>query len=160
MPDASTAAPAAQSHHGVEMPPGSPHHKMLLNDRATRWMGAEVLTAEPGHAKIRMRIRPEMTNGFDIAHGGMIFALADTCFAMACNSPEGDDGTVTVASGADINFLKAAKTGDEVIAEAVTLAQAGRSGVYDVVVSRGDDTIAVFRGRSRTIPHRTEEVSN
>ena len=160
MPDASTAAPTAESHHGVQMPPGSPHHKMLENDRATRWLGAEVLIAEDGRAKLRMRIRPEMTNGFDIAHGGMIFALADTCFAMACNHPEGDDGTVTVASGADINFLKSATTGDEVIAEAVRIAQAGRSGVYDVVVRRGEDTIAVFRGRSRTIPHTPKEVTN
>ena len=160
MPDASTAAPAAQSYNGVQMPHGGPYHQMLENDRTTSWLGAEVLLAEDGHAKLRMRIRPEMTNGFDIAHGGMIFTLADTCFAMACNHPEGTDGTITVASGVDINFLKAAKTGDEVTAEAVRVAQTGRSGVYDVVVSRGEDTIAVFRGRSRTIPHTPKEVTN
>lgn len=152
MPDASTPAPTADPASAVPMPPDGPYHKMLENDRATAWMGAEVLVAEEGHAKLRMRIRPEMTNGFDIVHGGMIFALADTCFAMACNSPAGDAETITVASGADINFLKTAKTGDEVTAEAVHVAQAGRSGVFDVVVSRSEDTIAVFRGRSRTVP--------
>lgn len=160
MPEASTASPTAQPDNGVEMAPNGPYHQMLENDRATRWLGAEVLLAEDGHAKVRMRIRPEMTNGFDIAHGGMIFTLADTCFAMACNHPQGTDGTITVASGVDINFLKAAKTGDDITAEAVRVAQTGRSGVYDVVVSRGEDTIAVFRGRSRTIPHSPQEVTN
>lgn|SRR5690625_1563570 len=160
MPDASTAAPAAETHRGPSMPAGGPHHKMLENDGCTRWLGAEVLLAEPGHAKLRMRIREEMTNGFDIVHGGMVFTLADTCFAMACNDPAGDDATITVASGADINFLKSAKLGEEITAEAVRVAQTGRSGVYDVVVSRGEDTIAVFRGRSRTVPRPAQEVTS
>ena len=159
MPDASTAAPAADTHQGLWMPEGGPRHKMLENDRCSRWLGTEVLTAEVGHAKLRMRIREEMTNGFDIAHGGMIFALADTCFAMACNNPAGDDATITVASGADINFMKSAKLGDEITAEAVRVTQTGRSGVYDVTVSRGEDTIAVFRGRSRTVPTPAQEVT-
>ncbi|TLP79049.1 hydroxyphenylacetyl-CoA thioesterase PaaI [Nesterenkonia sphaerica] len=129
---------------------------MLAADRCTQWLGAEVLIADPGHAKIQMTVRPEMTNGFDIVHGGMIFTLADTCFAMACNHPEGDEGTVTVASGADITFLKSARVGDVLTAEAHPVAQAGRSGVYDVVVTRAGETVAVFRGRSRTIPFPQE----
>lgn len=151
MPDASTTAETTSQ--GVHMPPGGPHHKMLETDRCTGWLGAEVLLAEAGHARLRMTVRPEMTNGFDIVHGGMIFTLADTCFAMACNHPEGAQGSITVASGADINFLKTAWLGDTLTAEAAWVAQSGRSGVYDVIISRGEDTIAVFRGRSRTVPH-------
>ncbi|MDS2173669.1 hydroxyphenylacetyl-CoA thioesterase PaaI [Nesterenkonia sp. CL21] len=144
--------PTQLAYEGVIMPDGGPRHRMLETDRCTRWLGAEVLQADPGHARLRMTVRREMTNGFDIVHGGMIFALADTCFAMACNHPDGDDATVTVASGADINFLKTAWLGDELIAEAVEVSRSGRSGVYDVTVTRGDETIAVFRGRSRAVP--------
>ncbi|MDZ5076369.1 hydroxyphenylacetyl-CoA thioesterase PaaI [Nesterenkonia sp. HG001] len=136
---------------GVLMPADGPRHRMLETDRCTRWLGAEVLQADPGHARLRMTVRREMTNGFDIVHGGMLFTLADTCFAMACNHPEGDDATVTVASGADINFLKTAWLGDELVAEAVEISRSGRSGIYDVTITRADETIAVFRGRSRTI---------
>ncbi len=150
MPETTPAA--AATYEGVDMPAGGPHHTMLETDRCTAWLGGEVLLAEVGHARLRMRVRPEMCNGFDIAHGGMIFTLADTCFAMACNDPAGDDGTITVASGADINFLTAAQSGDELTAEARLVSQAGRSGVYDVTITRGQETIAIFRGRSRTIP--------
>lgn len=158
MRDAVTAPSTAPEHAsaGVTMPEGGPHHTMLETDRCTQWLGAEVLTAEEGHAALRMTIRPEMTNGFGIVHGGMIFTLADTCFAMACNHPQGDDGTVTVASGADITFLKSAGIGDTLTAEAHHVAQAGRSGVFDVVVTRDQETVAVFRGRSRTIPSTHE----
>ncbi|WP_328821856.1 hydroxyphenylacetyl-CoA thioesterase PaaI [Nesterenkonia haasae] len=150
---------SASPEQGVAMPPGGPHHAMLETDRCTQWLGAEVLIAEEGHAKLRMTIRPEMTNGFSIVHGGMIFTLADTCFAMACNHPQGDDGTVTVASGADITFLKSARLGDVLTAEAHQVARAGRSGVFDVVVTCEGETVAVFRGRSRTIPTAHEGSS-
>lgn len=140
--NSSTAAPSTAD---------QPRHRMLENDRASEALGIVVLTADPGHARISMVIREDMTNGFDIAHGGMIFALADTCFAMACNHPSLDEGTITVASGVDINFLKPALLGETITAEAVEVASTGRSGVYDVRITRGDDLLGVFRGRSRTI---------
>lgn len=151
MPESSTTAPSTGT-EGVHLSADGPRHRMLETDRCTRWLGAEVLLAEEGHAKLRMTVRPEMTNGFEIVHGGMVFTLADTCFAMACNHPQADEGTITVASGADISFLKAANLGDTLTAEAWRVAQTGRSGIYDVVVTSGEDTIAVFRGRSRTVP--------
>lgn len=156
-PDAaapSTPGVSAQdaSAQGVPMPDDGPRHRMLETDRCAGWLGAEVLLAEPGRARLAMTLRPEMTNGFAIAHGGMIFALADTCFAMACNHPDRDDGTVTVASGADITFLRATRPGDELVAEAVEVARTGRSGVVDVTVTCDDEPVAVFRGRSRTVP--------
>lgn len=161
MPDSPNAAsPAGQTPPappeipapGVVMDADGPHHAMLLTDRCSAWMGIRVLQAEPGHARIAMTVRAEMTNGFDIIHGGMVFAFADTCFAMACNDPAGAQSTITVASGADISFVKAAALGEELTAEATEVTRSGRSGIYDVVVTRGEDTIAVFRGRSRTIP--------
>jgi acyl-CoA thioesterase len=73
--------------------------------------------------------------------------LADTAFACACNS----HGPVTVASGADITFIAPVREGDVLVATAAERARYGRSGIYDVTVRRGDDIVAEFRGRSRTL---------
>lgn len=129
-------------------------HTVLENDRASEWMGIEVIRAERGEAEIRMSVRREMTNGFDIAHGGMIFAFADTCFAMACNDPDSDGAIYTVARGADIEFLKSVKVGEELVARGVVRHE-GRSGLYDITVTRGEEVVAEFRGRSRTLEARS-----
>ncbi len=95
-----------------------------------------------------MTVRPDMVNGHDIAHGGLVFALADTAFACACNS----HGPVTVAAGAEIVFVAPARLGDVLEAEAVERTVFGRTGIYDVTVRRGAEVVAEFRGRS----HRLE----
>lgn len=120
---------------------------MMAADEASRTLGIEVVDHEPGRAVARMQIRPDMVNGHAIAHGGLVFTLADTAFACACNS----HGPVTVAAGAEIVFVAPARLGDELIAEAVERTLFGRSGVYDVTVRRGDDVIAEFRGRSHRL---------
>ncbi|NVM93448.1 hydroxyphenylacetyl-CoA thioesterase PaaI [Arthrobacter wenxiniae] len=133
-------------------------HPILLNDHASEWLGIEVLNLDDGHATIAMTLRPEMMNGFGITHGGMIFAFADSAFALACNSAHGDDGLVTVASGADVTFLAPTRAGQRITAVASRRQQQGRSGLYDVQVIADDGgtptVVAEFRGRSRTIPNR------
>ncbi|BBE22171.1 phenylacetic acid degradation protein PaaD [Arthrobacter sp. MN05-02] len=134
-----------------------PHtHPILEQDRASEWLGIDVDRAVFGEAQISMTIREEMVNGFGMAHGGIIFAFADTCFALACNDPEGDrDGdaaTITVASGADINFVAPAFEGQILTAVGREVSRSGRSGIYDIRVTVGSTLIAEFRGRSRTIP--------
>lgn len=132
-----------------------PDHPILEQDKTSEWLGISVQRAERGHAVISMRVREEMLNGFGIAHGGMIFSLADTCFAMACNDPAGDGSTVTVAQGVDINFISSARLGQVLTAEGREVASTGRSGLYDITVTSEDGTlIAQFRGRSRTVPNR------
>jgi len=89
----------------------------------------------------------------------MIFALGDTAFAMACNPPEGSDETITVASGVDINFIRPGIPGRILTAEATRRQQSGRSGIYDIQIRQstpdgGQEIVAEFRGRSRTIPKR------
>ncbi|MGJ9402916.1 hydroxyphenylacetyl-CoA thioesterase PaaI [Arthrobacter sp. KK5.5] len=149
-----------ESRGSAALPEGArPSHAILENDHAARWMGIEVRRVADGHATISMTLRQEMLNGFGIAHGGMVFALADTAFAMACNPAEGSEDTITVASGVDINFLKAGIPGRTLTAVADRRGQAGRSGLYDIVVRQSvpdgeDEVIAEFRGRSRTIPKR------
>jgi acyl-CoA thioesterase len=127
--------------------PDDPVTGMLAADQASRALGMRLVNCGPGHATIRMTVRPDMLNGHAIAHGGFVFALADTAFACACNS----HGPTTVAAGAEITFVRAAQAGDELEARAVERIRHGRSGIYDVTVWRGPDVIAEFRGRSRTI---------
>lgn len=134
-------------------------HAILENDHAAAWLGIEVHHVADGHARIAMTLRREMLNGFGIAHGGMVFALADTAFAMACNPAGGSPDTITVAAGVDINFLKSGIAGRTLTAVADRRRQAGRSGLYDIVVTQSvpggdDEVIAEFRGRSRTVPKR------
>src|SRR5690606_11712864 len=94
---------------------------------------------------VSMAVRDDMTNGFGITHGGFVFAVADTAFAIACN----EDERVTVAAGADITFLKATRAGAVLRADARRRPRSGRTGGYDVTVADEDgEVVAEFRGRS------------
>jgi acyl-CoA thioesterase len=121
---------------------------MWEGDAASRMLGISILSVAPGSATVSMLVRADMINGWDLCHGGLVATLADTAFAVACNSR----GTVTVASGFDITLLEEARLGDELVAVAQERAVRGRSGLYDVRVTRSSDdaVIAEFRGRSRS----------
>ncbi|MBH5338721.1 hydroxyphenylacetyl-CoA thioesterase PaaI [Streptomyces pactum] len=121
--------------------------RMLDEDEASRRLGIELLDHGPGTSVLRMTVTSAMVNGHRIAHGGYLFLFADTAFACACNS----HGPVTVAAGADIDFVTPAYEGDVLVATARERTRFGRSGIYDVTVVRGDTVIAEFRGRSRTV---------
>jgi acyl-CoA thioesterase len=127
-------------------------HEMWDRDVASRGLGMELVDAADGRATVRMTVRDSMVNGHAMAHGGYLFLLADSAFACACNS----HGPVTVAAGADIAFLAPVRAGDALVATAVERTRRGRSGIYDVTVTRGGDVVAEFRGRSRTVgPERS-----
>ncbi len=122
--------------------------KFRSNEGTGPAFGVKILGARKGYAKLSMVIRKDMLNGFDLAHGGMIFFLADTAFAYACNS----HNVASVALHASITFLSPIKFGEEIVAEAEEEATSGRSGVYKVVVYGGDGRrAAIFEGVSRTI---------
>jgi len=120
-------------------------HQMFAADRASRELGMELLDLGDGTATVRMTVSSSMINGHGIAHGGYVFLLADTAFACACNSR----GVVTVASGADISFVAPVRAGAVLVARAAERVSFGRSGIYDVTVTSGDQVVAEFRGRSR-----------
>ncbi|WP_019546433.1 hydroxyphenylacetyl-CoA thioesterase PaaI [Streptomyces sulphureus] len=124
-----------------------PVRRMFEADTASRHLGIELGDSDEGFAVATMTVTEKMVNGHRIAHGGYLFLLADTAFACACNS----HGPVTVASGAEINFIAPAKQGDELRAVARERTRYGRSGIYDVSIVRGADVIAEFRGRSRAL---------
>jgi acyl-CoA thioesterase len=120
---------------------------MIERDRASAALGMQVLRSQPGDAVVTMRIRDDMLNGFDVTHGGIVFALADTAFAIACN----EDEQITLAAGADITFLKPTTAGQTLTATASVRAKSGRTGLYDVsVTDEAGEVVAEFRGRSHT----------
>jgi acyl-CoA thioesterase len=121
---------------------------MWKDDAATQSLGMQLISVAPGQAAITMTVTDRMVNGHKICHGGYIFTLADSAFAFACNTYN----QRTVAQHCAVTFLASAKLGDKLVARAVERQRAGRSGIYDVAVTREEgNVIAEFRGHSRTI---------
>ncbi len=133
---------------------------MYEKDHASRGLGMALEEIGPGYARLSMKVREDMVNGHAICHGGIIFTLADSTFAYACNS----HNHVTVAQGASIEFLAPGKLGDVLTAIGEERHMAGKTGIYDIRVSNQDGrSIALFRGKSFRIgghlvePHAPEE---
>lgn len=130
---------------------------MWRQDAASAHLGVELEHVAVhdglGHAITTMRVTEQMVNGHDICHGGYIFTAADSTFALACNA----SGSMTVASGATIDFVAPARLGETLRCEAREQARFGRSGITDVVVTRvvDDALVAHFRGRSRALSRTT-----
>ena len=120
---------------------------MWAADAASAALGMRLVELGPGRARVSMVVRPDMVNGHDLCHGGLIASLADSAFALACNSR----GQVTVAAGFEVDFLEPARLGQVLDADAREVALRGRSGLYDVTVRVGDTVVAEFRGRSRSL---------
>ena len=121
---------------------------MHRDDRCSQMLGMTVDESRPGYARLNMPVREEMLNGHGNCHGGMIFTLADSAFAHACNTRN----HVSVAVSCQVEFLVAVTAGEILIAEAVEQFLQGKNGVYDVQVKSSDDTlVALFRGKSRAI---------
>ena len=128
-----------------------PALRMWRVDAASAMLGMQVEHLATGEARVSMVVRPDMVNGHDLCHGGLIASLADSAFALACNS----HGTVTVAAGFTIDLLAPARLGQTLYAEAREVSLRGRSGIYDVTVRADDpadgEVVAEFRGRSRSL---------
>lgn len=121
---------------------------MWSGDRASLWFGMEIIDVDEGRATLALIVDRHHTNGHDICHGGVIFALADSAFAFACNSRN----QKAVAHHNSISYLAPAAFGDRLTATATEIDLSGRSGLYDVMVTRQDgQTIAAFRGASRLL---------
>lgn len=121
---------------------------MYAQDHASQALGMRILEVRPGYARLSMTVREDMVNGHKLCHGGLIFTLADSAFAFACNTYN----SVTVASAANVEFLLPARLGDELTATAEERSRSKRTGVYDVVVrNRQGESVALFRGRSHEL---------
>jgi acyl-CoA thioesterase len=121
---------------------------MYAQDRASQALGMRILEVRPGYARLAMIVREDMVNGHKICHGGLIFTLADSAFAFACNTYD----VVTVASSGSVEFLLPTRLGDELTAIAEERSRSKRTGVYDVAVrNQQGECVAMFRGRSHEI---------
>ncbi len=119
--------------------------RMYGADKASKALGIEIEIPRPGSAVARMQVRDDMVNGFDVCHGGLIFALADTAFAFACNAYD----RVTVAASGNIEFLRPAMVSDNLEATAHEDHRGRNSGLYTAeICNQRDELIGVFRGRS------------
>ena len=122
--------------------------KLYIIDKASQALGIRIVEVRPGYARASMVVRPDMVNGHRICHGGMVFTLADSAFAFACNSYNEN----TVAAAASIDFLAPAHQEDELTAVATEVWRSRRNGIYEVTVTNQDNArIALFRGRSARI---------
>jgi acyl-CoA thioesterase len=118
---------------------------LFARDQASQMLGMRLCGTRPGWAQVSMAVRPDMVNGHGSCHGGLVFALADSAFAFACNS----HNEATVAAAAAIDFLRAARSGDVLTAEARELWRTRRNGIYEITVcNQHGERIALFRGRS------------
>jgi acyl-CoA thioesterase len=116
---------------------------MLARDRAAQHLGIVIAEARPGFARLAMSVGDAAINGHGIAHGGVVFTLADTAFALACNSRD----VPHVALDATISFTAPARLGDRLEAVAQERSLGGRTGVYDVTIAHASgDLVALFRG--------------
>lgn len=118
-------------------------NKMLADDEFSRWMGIELLDIKPGYARLKMPVRNEMTNGFKVSHGGIIFSLADSALAFASNSY----GSVALALENNISFIKKVMPGDVLTATTDELSLGKRIAVYDIAITnQKEQEVARFRG--------------
>lgn len=122
---------------------------MLARDEWSRWLGLEVVDLAPGRCTCRMTVRDEMVNGFGVAHGAIVFGLADSAFAFACNS----SGFVTVSIENALRYPAPVRPGDVLTATAEEAASSNRLGYYTARVTKADGTVAgLFTGTA----YRTE----
>jgi acyl-CoA thioesterase len=116
---------------------------MMQRDSFSQWLGIKVLEISEGYSKIKMTIREEMVNGFSVVHGGVVFSLADSAFAFACNNRN----NLSLAIECNISFLKQVNIGDELTAEAIEIHNGKSTGVYSIAVTnQNDQQVALFKG--------------
>ena len=117
--------------------------KMFHHDAFSQWLGVRILEVQPGICTLKMEVRPEMLNGFGLAHGGITFSLADSALAFASNSR----GRQAVSVETGISHTKAVREGDQLTAVARELNLGNRIGVYEVTVTnQQQEIVGLFKG--------------
>jgi len=117
--------------------------KMMNGDAFSKWLGIEVLEISEGFCKLQMTVREEMTNGFDIAHGGIAYSFADSCLAFATNS----DGIQSVSIETSISHTKEVKSGDILTATSKEINKSNKTALYYITITNQDKLeVAHFKG--------------
>jgi len=125
--------------------------QMFEKDAFSKWLGIKIINLDHGSALLEMEIREEMTNGFNIAHGGVTYSFADSAFAFAANST----GRKSVSIETSISYTQALKVGDVIRAEAIQESETNKLAIYSVKVTTLEGkTVALFKG---TVYRTSEE---
>lgn len=125
------------------MKPGDIVNKMFNNDAFSQWLGIDLISIDKGYCKLSMQVRDDMTNGFNVAHGGISYSLADSALAFASNS----QGQHSLSIETSISHTRPIYTGDKLIAEAKELNLSRSLGIYEVtVINQENKTVALFKG--------------
>lgn len=147
-PASATAGPAELNAEAAQRLAERAAEALFARDKTKELLGIRILSVRPGGARLGMTVRNDMVNGHRTCHGGLIFSLADSAFAAACNSHNEN----AVAASASIDFLAPGLEGDELLAEASEVWRAGRTGIYEIrITNQRGELIALFRGRSHRI---------
>jgi acyl-CoA thioesterase len=116
---------------------------MMAKDAFSQWLGIEVLEIAPRRSTLRLTVRAEMINGFGVTHGGIVYSLADSALAFACNSK----GTIWMAVENTVGYAKPVGTGDVLTAVATEDSAGNKLGFYRVVITnQRDEVVSTFRG--------------
>ncbi|WP_438966289.1 PaaI family thioesterase [Flavobacterium sp.] len=124
-------------------------YKMLAQDAYSQWLGIEILECEIGRCKVAMKVRPEMLNSMQKAHGGITYSLADTAFGFAANT----HGKFAVSIETSINHIEAVNEGDYLVAESVIEKVNNKLGFNIIEVKRNGELVALFKG----VVYRTQK---
>ena len=117
--------------------------KMMNSDAFSHWLGIEVLEVSEGFCKLQMIVRDEMMNGFNIAHGGIAYSLADSCLAFAANS----DGIKSLSIKTSISHTKKVVSGDVLTATSKGVNNSSKTAMYDISITNQNNLeIAQFKG--------------
>jgi acyl-CoA thioesterase len=116
---------------------------MMDHDLFSQWLGIELLEIKEGYSRIKMTVRREMINGFNVVHGGIAFSLADSAFAFACNNRN----NLSMALDTAINFTKPVAVGDVITAEATEIHNGRSTGLYHIrITNQQNEMVAFFKG--------------
>jgi acyl-CoA thioesterase len=118
-------------------------NKMYEKDAFSQWMGIEIVEVSEGYCQLKMEVRKEMLNGFQIAHGGIAYSLADSALAFASNS----NGKKALSVETSISHTVSIKDGDELTATTEQLSLSNNIGVYLITITNKDNQeMAYFKG--------------
>ena len=118
-------------------------NKMINNDAFSKWLGINIIQLEKGYCKLQMKILQDMTNGFDIAHGGICYSLADSALAFASNS----HGKMALSIETSISHTKKVNINDTLTAETKELNINSKTGLYNIkITTQNSEEIAFFKG--------------
>ena len=116
---------------------------MYDNDPFSQWLGIEIIEIGPGNCKLSMTVRKEMCNGFNMAHGGISYSLADSALAFASNSY----GPKAVSIETSVSHVTPVYTGDILTAETQELSQRKKISIFQIAVTnQNNETVALFKG--------------